>query len=466
MPRQTCAGHGGGSGDGRASPRTRPLAGVASLAAVGLAFGIAAPAGAQPAEGGAFLDAQAASGRTAYGRSCASCHGTTLRGVDHGPELTGPGFLGNWGSQTAAALYEYVRAEMPPGLGGSLPSGTYLSIVAYLLQANGHAAGPRALTADAADLVGEPGAAPAGGAPATADASDAALAESDAAAADEPRDVDAVPGLRAFVNREVSGLTPVTDELLRNPPAEDWLTWRRTRDNHGYTPLDQIGPDNVAGLHLAWALAMPEGTNQTAPLVHDGVMFLASPGNVVQALDAATGELLWEHRHQYPDDAESRRATRSIALYRDKVYLATYDAALVALDARTGEPVWRTTRADYRKGFAQTGGPSIANGVVVSGINGCERFEDEGCFITGHDPDTGEELWRTSTIAQPGDVNSGPGATSRRTCAAAATPGFRAPTTPTSTSSSSAPRRRSRGWRRAAGCRRTTTPSTPTRRSP
>ena len=119
------------------------------------------------------------------------------------------------------------------------------------------------------------------------------------------------------------------------------------------------------------------------------MMFLASPGNVVQALDAATGELLWEHRHQYPEDAESRRATRSIALYRDKVYLATYDAALVALDARTGEPVWRTTRADYRKGFAQTGGPSIANGVVVSGINGCERYQADGCFVTGHDPGHG-----------------------------------------------------------------------------
>ena len=216
-------GHGGGCSDVRASRRTRPLAGVASLAAVGLALGIAAPAGAQPAAGGAFLDAQAASGRTAYGRSCASCHGTTLRGAVHGPDLTGPSFLSNWGSQTAAALYEYVRAEMPPGLGGSLSSGTYLSIVAYLLQVNGHAAGPQALTADAAGIVGEPGAAPARGAPATADASDAA-------SADEPRDVDAVPALRAFVNREVSGFTPVTDELLRNPPAEDWLTWRRTRD--------------------------------------------------------------------------------------------------------------------------------------------------------------------------------------------------------------------------------------------
>ncbi len=390
---------------GSRSPRaTRHLAVVTGLAVLAVAVPVAAPAEAQPAEGGAFLDTQAASGRTAYGRSCASCHGASLRGAAHGPELTGRGFLTNWGSQTAAALYEYVRAEMPPGLGGSLPGGTYLNIVAYLLQENGHAAGGRALTADAGAVIGEPGgepgAVPAAGAPVAADASDAA-------AADEPRDVDAVPPLRAFVNREVPDLTPVTDELLRNPPAEDWLTWRRTRDNQGYTPLDQIAPDNVAGLRLAWALSMPEGTNQTAPLVHDGVMFLANPGNIVQALDAATGELIWEFRHQYPEDAESRRATRSIALYQDKVYLATYDAAIVALDARTGDPVWQTTRADYRKGFAQTAGPVIANGVVVSGINGCERFEDEGCFITGHDPDTGEELWRTSTIAQPGDVNSG-----------------------------------------------------------
>ena len=400
MPRQTSTGHADATGYRRASPGIRGLAGVAGLGAVALAVGIVAPVAAQPEGGGAFLDAQAASGRTAYGRSCASCHGATLRGAAHGPELTGRGFLSNWGPQTAAELYQYVRAEMPPGLGGSLSNAAYLNIVAYLLRENGHAAGPQALTADAGAIVGEPGAVPAAGAPVAADASDAA-------AADEPSDLDAVPDLRAFVNRAVADFTPVTDELLRDPPAEDWLTWRRTRDNQGYSPLDEIGPDNVAGLRLAWALAMPEGTNQTAPLVHDGVMFLANPGNIVQALDAATGELIWEHRHEYPEDAPSGGPTRSIALYRDKVFLATYDTSILALDARTGEPVWQTTRADYRKGFRQTAGPAIANGVVVSGINGCERFEDEGCFITGHDPDTGEELWRTSTIAQPGDVNSG-----------------------------------------------------------
>ncbi len=200
----------------------------------------------------------------------------------------------------------------------------------------------------------------------------------------------------------------MTDALLRQPPAGDWLTWRRTLDNHGYSPLDQITRDNVGELRLAWVLSMRDGASQTTPVVHDGVMFLANPGNVVQAIDAATGDLIWEYRYAFPPDSlTGTGATRGLALYADKVFLSTYDAAIVALDARSGEQVWRTVKADYAQGFTQTSAPIIANGVVVSGINGCEMFTDDGCFVTGHDPATGEELWRTSTIALPGDPNSG-----------------------------------------------------------
>ena len=160
MPKQSNADHAAGAGRDHASGSAGRPAAVASAltiaaAAVAVAIGIAAPAGAQPASGGAFLEAQAASGRTAYGRSCAACHGATLRGAAHGPELTGRGFLNNWGSSTAGELLDYVRIEMPPGLGGSLTSDTYLNIVAYLLQENGHAAGAEALTADAGAVVGE-----------------------------------------------------------------------------------------------------------------------------------------------------------------------------------------------------------------------------------------------------------------------------------------------------------------------
>jgi alcohol dehydrogenase (cytochrome c) len=137
-------------------------------------------------------------------------------------------------------------------------------------------------------------------------------------------------------------------------------------------------------------------------------MFLANPGNVVQAIDAATGDLIWEYRYELPPDASTGGgATRGLALYDDRVFFATFDAAIVALDARTGEQVWRTAKADNALGFTQTSTPIVANGVVVSGINGCALFTDDGCFITGHDPSTGEELWRTSTIALPGDPNSG-----------------------------------------------------------
>lgn len=93
---------------------------------------------------------------------------------------------------------------------------------------------------------------------------------------------------------------------------------------------------------------------------------------------------------------------RNIALFEDKVYLSTYDAAIIAIDAATGELVWRTQKADYTQGYTHTSGPIIGKGVVLSGINGCERYKPDGCFVTGHDARTGKELWRTSTIALPG----------------------------------------------------------------
>ncbi len=318
-------------------------------------------------EGGQSETAQAA-----YQETCAECHGSRLQGGGPGPALTGLSFSSVWGSRSPDELFEYLRREMPPGQGGALSDAVYRSLVAFILQSNDPTA-------------------------------DVAVRPSLTEAAAEPRG-----RTTRFGGREAVEVTPVTDALLRQPPAADWLTWRRTLDNHGYSPLDEITRNNVGELELAWVLSMREGVNQTTPIVHDGVMFLANPGNVVQAIDATTGEPIWEFRYEFPPEAlKSTGATRGLALYEDKVFLSTYDAAVVALDARTGEQVWRTVKADYTQGFTQTSTPIVANGVVVSGINGCERFTDDGCFITGHDPTTGEELWRTSTIALPGDPNNG-----------------------------------------------------------
>ena len=350
----------------------------------------------QPVPGGAFSEEQAASGQAPYAQDCAECHGPTLRGSAHAPELTGASFMSVWDSRTTRDLFEYIREEMPPEQSGSLSDEAYLNIVALILQSNGRASGPEALRADAAVSIG---AAPSAG------ADQARSAAFDAAPSEVRQDGDVTGRTRRFGNTAIPALTPVSDALLQQPPASDWLSWRRTLDNHGYSPLEQITQDNVGEVRMAWVVAMRDGNNQTTPLVHEGVMFLVNPQNVVQALDASTGDVLWEYRHTVPEDA-SRGATRTIALYQDKVFLATYDAALVALDARTGEQVWRTVKADYTQGFMQLGGPIVANGVVVSGINGCQRYKDEPCFITGHDPDTGAELWRTSTIALPGDPNN------------------------------------------------------------
>ena len=354
---------------------------------LGVAPGVVVEAAQQPAPDGGFTVEQVTSGWTVYTRQCGECHGPGLDGME-APPLRGVDFLNGWSGRTTDELFAYVRDEMPPGLGRSLSEQVYLNLVAYILDANGARTGDAPLTADAAVMIG--------------DAADVAEARRAAREGETPRRRPS-----RFVNREVEHrLTPVTEALLQDPPPGDWLSWRRTRDSHGYSPLDQVTRDNVDELQLAWVLAIREGNNQTTPLVHDGVMFLANPGNVVQAIDALTGDVIWVYRSPLPEDAPQRGVTRTLAFYGDKVYLATHDAALVALEARTGTEVWRTVKADYRQGFTHRGGPVIANGVVVSGINGCNRYKEQTCFITGHDPDTGEELWRTSTIALPGDPNN------------------------------------------------------------
>ena len=340
-----------------------------------------------------YTAAQAANGKENYDRHCSACHHITLRGSAHGPELAGPSFLAAWGTRTVAELFAYNSTRMPPGSSDSLSESTHVDIIAHVLQINGQQPGAAELRSDSAFGIG-PG-----------DPSDGSQQwQSWSSAGGIAEEAESRSG---FVNKEIQNFTPVTDRLLQQPPAADWLSWRRTLDAHGHSPLQQITRENVHELKLAWVVAMREGSNQVTPLVHDGVMFLTNPGNVIQAFDAEIGELIWEYAYSYPPEAKTLGGpTRNIALYEDKLFLATYDAAIVALDARSGKQLWRTVKADYTKGFTHTSGPIIGGGVVLSGINGCERFKKDGCFITGHDPNTGRELWRTSTIALPGDPNN------------------------------------------------------------
>jgi alcohol dehydrogenase (cytochrome c) len=343
--------------------------------------------------GSTYAEAQAARGAAAYEKHCASCHGLTLRGSAHGPELVGPVFLGKWGARTTSELLAFNQASMPPGAGGTLGEGVHLDIIAHLLKANGLQSGAEALRAESNLVVGT-GAAAAAGPSRWQSFSVAGTIEGEAKTRS------------GFVNRRVENFRPVSDADLARPPAGDWLSWRRTLDGQGYSPLAEVNRHNVQRLELAWVLAMKEGSNQGTPLVRDGIMYLTHPDNVIQALDARNGEVIWEYAYRFPPESKTLGGpTRNIALYGDKLFLSTYDAALVAIDARTGEQRWRTVKADYREAYTHSSGPIVGAGVVLSGINGCERYKKGGCFITGHDPQTGAELWRTSTIALPGDPN-------------------------------------------------------------
>ncbi len=321
--------------------------------------------------------ADTASGEAAYALHCRDCHGAGLAGSAHGPPLRGRRFRLRW-LQAPEELLAYVASSMPPGAADRLSHAEQAAIVQWLLAEN------------AGD--GQAASEPAAG-----------QWESFSAAGS----IDEWARRRTgFRNRRLETFHPVTLEMLAAPPPGDWLSWRRSLDGQAHSPLAQIDRDNVGQLRLAWALAMESGSNQGTPLVHDGVMFLTHPGNVVQAVDAANGDLLWEYRYRYPPEARTLGGpTRNIAIFGERLFLATYDAALVAIDARNGQELWRVAKADYRDGYTHSSGPIIAAGVVVSGINGCERYKRGGCFITGHDPETGRELWRLSTIALPGDPN-------------------------------------------------------------
>ena len=204
-------------------------------------------------------------------------------------------------------------------------------------------------------------------------------------------------------------LSPVTETMLRNPPAGDWLMGRRTYDNWGYSPLDQINTKNVKNLKVAWTWSLTSGVTEIAPIVHDGVLFITNAGDKIQALNAATGDLLWEYRRTVPAkllaEGGNSLAKRNMAIYQDKLIIATSDAHIAALDTKTGKVLWDHEVADWNKGYRYSSGPFMANGVIVASMSGCNQAQPGGCFITGHKPDTGEEIWRVHTVAQTGDPN-------------------------------------------------------------
>jgi alcohol dehydrogenase (cytochrome c) len=200
--------------------------------------------------------------------------------------------------------------------------------------------------------------------------------------------------------------SPVTAARLRQPEDGNWLLFRRTYDGQGYSPLSQITPANVGKLQLAWSFAtgQVEG-HQAPPIVNNGVMFVATPGNQVIAIEAKTGALLWRYKRPLPEDLTNLHPTsRGVGLWGDKLFFASGDAVLVALDAKTGKEVWTSKVAEYKNGHYTSIMPLVADGKVMMGTSGGE-MGIRG-FVAAYDAETGKEAWRTYAVPEPGQPGS------------------------------------------------------------
>jgi PQQ-dependent dehydrogenase (methanol/ethanol family) len=197
----------------------------------------------------------------------------------------------------------------------------------------------------------------------------------------------------ALYGQNARPFKPVTTKMLETPAPEDWLMYSRTYDAQRHSPLKGINKSNVGTLREVFRKEFGAGNQESIPIVHDGVMYLMLPGNTVQALNAATGEVIWEHRRK----TGATRA-KALAIWEDMVYYTapdTPDNMIVALDARTGAVRWET----------KTTGQTTSGAIVVEGkvLTGRTCREQKDCYISAHDGRTGIEAWRFYTAAGDDD---------------------------------------------------------------
>lgn len=216
----------------------------------------------------------------------------------------------------------------------------------------------------------------------------------------------AVAASGAMLAQQDRPWTSVTLERLLNPPAHEWIHYRRTYDVTAFSPLDEINRSNVNQLRSVWAYSMRDNSRWLpSPLVVNGLMYIAEGSGRVTAFNAVTGDLVWSYVRQFPEDiasSEAYRRARGVSVYRDRIYWGTADSFLVALDAKTGEPIWEVQTGDYKTGEGHAHPPLIAEGKVFIGNAGGD-FAARGKF-QAFDAETGAHLWTFYTAPGPGEA--------------------------------------------------------------
>ncbi len=292
---------------------------------------------------------EAASGVELFNATCSNCHGANGQGGQLAPSL-----LKKVASSDDAALGAFLRTGnpvkgMPPAL---VPDDQLPALLSYLrFLAN-------------------------------------TVADSTFSTDDTRNQYASMPVIKNFV--------PVTDKILNNPSANDWLWFSRTPDAQRFSPLDQINRNNVRQLSLAWSRGLPAGITETIPTVYNGVLYLTLPGSNVAAFDATTGDQIWEYRREYVNKgAGGSGRSKTMAIYDDMIYFAAPDETLVALDARTGAVRWEAPTP----GRGNTSGAIVVKGKVLTGGT-CNR-KRENCYISAHDAHTGKLVWKFFTAQAP-----------------------------------------------------------------
>jgi alcohol dehydrogenase (cytochrome c) len=345
----------------------------------------AGPAVAKEKSKGDYTGPQAAHGATVYTQYCVLCHGQNLQG-NSGPALSGQILRQTFGAGTAAAFYDFISRQMPQDKPGTLTRQQYLDVTAYILSRNGFPSGNTPLQIASLGQVRM---------------AQARISPTSTTGSNTDEIVRAAPPVRTVYEKLPAGANVnVTDPMMLNAAADEnnWLLNGRTYDNQRYSPLKQINAGNVKSLGLA-ALVQTGITAsfETTPVVVNGVMYITTPvvnqKMLILAVNATTGERLWDVTYNLGTfQVCCGPVNRGIAAGYGKIYVATLDDQLLALDAADGHTVWQTAIVESTDGYSETLAPQIYDGMVIVGSAGGE-WALRG-FVAAYDATTGKQRWR------------------------------------------------------------------------
>ena len=192
--------------------------------------------------------------------------------------------------------------------------------------------------------------------------------------------------------------------------TSEWLAYGRTHSEQRFSPLEDVNTSNVASLKVDWFIDLPNDVGLVStPLVVNGIMYFTGTMNIIKAVDAISGKLIWVFDPEVGKAVEGKRQVgwphnRGLTFYKEKVFAATWDGRLIAIDAKTGAKIWSAVTFDPNRSLYITGAPKAFAGKVLIGNGGTENGPTRG-FVTAYDAETGTEAWKFYIV--PGDPSNG-----------------------------------------------------------